>query len=175
MKNNRIKIAFVACVSALVFAIAMPPAQAQEKRRDDDQKESSKDDGKSKRSKADGRRVAWRQDVRHLPAPLKSRLVEIAEHPHSYLPLTAFSEAATPSQLFQYYLLDTIEFQPNIFTSVVPGLNDTAIPTAANAANGGLPTIGSVRVVLEPKAGKPTDPNDVRAAKNKITSVPFIC
>ena len=148
-----LNVRFFAGVSALVIAIALPAAQAQESR------------------KNDGKEVAKRRDVRQLPAPLKSRLVEMAEQPHSYLPLTAFSEAATPSQLFQYYLLDTTEFEPNIFTSVVPGINDTAIPTGANAANGGRPTIGSVRVVLEPKPGKPTDPNDVRAAIDVFTDI----
>ena len=123
------------------------------------------------RGKADGKVVATRPDVRHLPRPLKDRLVEMAERPHSYLPLTAFSEAATTSQLFQYYLIDTVDFQPNIFTSVVPGINDTAIPTAANAANGGQRSIGAVRVVLEPKEGKPTDPNDVRAAIDVFTDI----
>ena len=118
-----------------------------------------------------GQAVAGRRDVRQLPKPLKERLVEMARRPHSYLPLTAFSEAATPSQLFQYYLIDTKDFQPNIFTSVVPGINDGAIATAANAANGGQRTIGSVRVVLEPKAGKPTDPNDVRAAIDVFTDI----
>ena len=148
-----LNVRFFAGVSALVIAIALPAAQAQESR------------------KNDGKEVAKRRDVRQLPAPLKSRLVEMAEQPHSYLPLTAFSEAATPSQLFQYYLLDTTEFEPNIFTSIVPGINDTAIPTGANAANGGQRTIGSVRVVLEPKAGKPTDPNDVRAAIDVFTDI----
>ncbi|MDQ3253139.1 MAG: hypothetical protein M3R15_04415, partial [Acidobacteriota bacterium] len=64
---------------------------------------------------------------------------------------------------FQFYLLDTLNFQPNVFTATIPGINDGAIPTAANAANGGLPTIGAVRVTLEPKPGLPTDPNDPRA------------
>ncbi|MBI1765673.1 MAG: hypothetical protein HYR56_30080 [Acidobacteria bacterium] len=103
---------------------------------------------------------ARRGDISHLPPLLKARLIELAARPHTFEPTTAFAEAADPSQLFQYYLLDTNHFQPNVFTSVVPGLNDTAIPTAANAANGGLPTLGSVRVVIEPKAGLPTDPND---------------
>ena len=35
----------------------------------------------------------------------------------------------------------------------------------------GLPTIGSVRVVLEPKPGLPTDPNDVRAFIDIFTDV----
>ena len=65
--------------------------------------------------------------------------------------------------MFQYYLLDTQNFQPNVFTSVIPGINDGVIRTAANAANGGLPTIGSIRVSLEPKPGLPTYPDDPRA------------
>ena len=148
-----IKVSFIAGVGALVIGMATPTAKAQDSRNSDDKK------------------LAQRQDVRQLPKALKRRLVEMAERPHSYLPLTAFSEAATPSQLFQYYLLDTTEFQPNIFTSVIPGLNDNAIATAANAANGGQRTIGSVRVVLEPKAGKPTDPNNVRAAIDVFTDI----
>src|SRR5205085_11361514 len=65
-----------------------------------------------------------------------------------------------PSQLFVYYLLDTTGFQPNVFTARIPEINVGAIPTGANCANRGLPTIGSVRVALEPKPGLPTDPND---------------
>jgi hypothetical protein len=65
--------------------------------------------------------------------------------------------------LFQYYLLDTTEFQPNVFTAAIPGINDDAIPTGANFANGGLLTIGAVRVVLEPKEGLPTNPDDAGA------------
>ncbi len=152
-----INVSFVAGVSALSFGLSVSPMKAG-------------DDGE-RGSKSDGKQVAERGDVRRLPRPLKKRLVELAERPHTYLPITAFSEAATPSQLFQYYLLDTTEFQPNIFTSIVPGINDTAIPTGANAANGGLPTIGAVRVVLEPKVGKPTDPNDVRAAIDVFTDI----
>ncbi len=101
-----------------------------------------------------------RGDIRFLPKPLKDRLRQISRRPHTYPPITAFSEADEPSQLFGYYLLDTNGFQPNVFTSVVPGINDTAIATAANAANGGLPTIGAVRLTLEPKPGLPTNPDD---------------
>ena len=112
-----------------------------------------------------------RGDIKPLPAPLKHRLTRIAKRPHTYLPMTLFSEAARPSQLFQYYLLDTTGFQPNVFTSVVPGINDTAIPTAANAANGGLPTIGSVRLALEPKPGLPTDSDNPRAFIDIFTDI----
>jgi hypothetical protein len=104
-----------------------------------------------------------RGDIRQLPRALQNRLLRIGRRPHTFQPITAFSEADSPSQLFQYYLIDTTNFQPNVFTSVIPGINDGAIPTAANAANGGLRTIGSVRVTIEPKPGLPTDPNDPRA------------
>src|SRR5712691_1170549 len=115
--------------------------------------------------------IIGRADVRNLPEPLKDRLVELANRPNTYEPARAFSEADKPSKLFQYYLLDTKGFQPNVFTSVVSGINDGGFATAANAANGGLPTIGSLRVVLEPKQGKPTDPNDVRAAIDVFTDI----
>lgn len=116
------------------------------------------------------RSLANRGDIRHLPEPLKLRLLEIARRPHSFLPITAFSEAGPPSQLFQYYLLDTRGFEPNVFTSIVPGINDGTKPTATGP-NGQLPTLGSVRVVLEPKPGLPTDPNDVRAAIDVFTDI----
>ncbi len=109
------------------------------------------------------RRFERRDDIRHLPRPLRRTLRELFKRPHSVPPLTAFSEADDPSRLFQYYLLDTLNFQPNVFTAVIPGINDGTIPTAANAANGQLPTIGAVRVVVEPKPGLPTDPEDPRA------------
>src|SRR5688572_12626725 len=61
-----------------------------------------------------------RGDIKFLPAPLQDRLLELARRPHSFLPLTAFSEADEPSQLFGYYLLDTTTIPPNVFTSIVP-------------------------------------------------------
>jgi hypothetical protein len=122
-------------------------------------------------AEADEHTVVTRGDVVNLPQRLKHALGELAEEPHTYLPLQAFNEADKPSQLFQYYLLDTKGFQPNIFTSVVPGVNDHAIPTAANAANGQRPTFGAVRVVLEPKPGLPTDPNDVGSFIDVFTDI----
>jgi hypothetical protein len=114
--------------------------------------------------------------LRQLPGPLKERLVRIAGRPHSQLPTQAHAEAHTdtgepkPSRLFQYYLLDTTGFEPNPFTSLIPGVNDTAMLTATGA-NCGLPTIGAVRLVLEPKPGLPTDPNNVRAFSDVFTDV----
>jgi hypothetical protein len=116
--------------------------------------------------------LARRGDIKLLPAPLQDRVVELALRPHSYLPLTVFGEAETPSQLFGYYLLDTTAFAPNVFTSVVPGINDNGvIPTGANFANGGLPTVGAVRMTLEPKPGLPTDPDDPRAFIDVFTDI----
>lgn len=115
--------------------------------------------------------IANRGDIRALPRPLKERIVEMARRPLTYPPQTAFSEADDLSQLVQYFLLDSSQFQPNIFTTIIPGINDGTRPTAANAANHQLPTIGSVRVVVEPKPGFPTDPNDPRALIDMFTDV----
>src|SRR5688572_2303948 len=113
-----------------------------------------------------------RGDIRFLPAPLQDRILDIASRPHTFLPLTAFGEAEEPSQLFGYYLLDTTAFQPNVFTSIVAGINDNGvIPTGANFANGGLPTLGAVRMTLEPKPGLPTNPADPRAFIDMFTDI----
>jgi hypothetical protein len=120
---------------------------------------------------ADEQLVRNRADVMRLPAPLRDTLGEMARMPHTYLPMQAFAEADSPSQLFQFYLLKTDGFQPNIFTAIIPGLNDGAIPTAANAANHQLRTLGAVRVVLEPKPGLPTDPQDVESFIDVFTDI----
>ena len=101
--------------------------------------------------------VAARGDIAGLPAPLQSQIVRIAGRPHSQLPTQAFNEADGASQLFQYYLLDTNGFEPNVFTAIFPGVNDH-VQLTTTGANCGLPTIGTVRVVLEPKPGLPTGP-----------------
>ncbi|HXI92153.1 MAG TPA: hypothetical protein VNO24_19215 [Blastocatellia bacterium] len=119
---------------------------------------------------SDQETVRQRKDVRHLPDPLKARLVELAGRPHTFVPMQAFSEADNPSQLFQYYLLDTTHFEPNVFTATIPGINDGVAPTATGP-NHDLPTIGAVRVVLEPKPGLPTDPNDPGAFIDVFTDV----
>ena len=67
-------------------------------------------------ARADSEVVEHRGDVRHLPDQLKDRLEALAERPHSALPIQAYAEADQPSQLFQYYLLDTAGFEPNAFT-----------------------------------------------------------
>ena len=117
--------------------------------------------------------VLSRGDVKFLPVPLKSQLARMANRPHTYLPIQAYAEANSPSQLFQYYLLDTHGFQQNVFTSRIPGVNDTAMLTVTGA-NCGLPTIGSVRVVLEPKPGLPTDPNNPRAFIDMFTDISYL-
>ncbi len=114
--------------------------------------------------------VRNRADVRHLPGPLRDQLSDLAARPHSVLPVEAFAEAGQPSRLFQYFLLDTAGFEPNPFTHVFPGLND-AVMLTATGGNCGLPTIGAVREVLEPKPDLPTDPNDVRAFIDVFTDL----
>jgi hypothetical protein len=116
-------------------------------------------------------RLRQRGDVKFLPAPLQDRLIELAERPTTFPPMIAFAEADDPSQLFQYYLLDTTEFQPNVFTAAIPGINDQAIPTGANFANGGLPTIGAVRVVLEAREGLSSDRDDPGAFIDMFTDI----
>jgi len=114
--------------------------------------------------------VAARGDIASLPVNLKDRLVRIGGRPHSYLPIQAYAEADHPSQLFQYYILDTQGFEKNVFTTRFPGVNDAAMLTVTGG-NCGLPTIGAIRVVLEPKPGLPTDPNDVRAFIDMFTDI----
>ena len=70
--------------------------------------------------------VRNRGDVVNLPAPVKDRLARLANRPHSQLPTQVYNEANKASQLFQYYLLDTNGFQPNVFTKIFPGINDHA-------------------------------------------------
>src|SRR5438874_6837905 len=118
----------------------------------------------------DTQSVLNRGDIRQLPQPLRNRLAVQAGRPHSQLPTQAYAEADQPSQLFQYYLLDTSGFEPNAFTSLFPGINDAAMLTATGP-DCGLPTIGAVREVLEPKPGLPTDPNDVRAFIDIFTDI----
>jgi hypothetical protein len=115
--------------------------------------------------------IRARGDIKHLPAGLKDRILELAGRPHSYLPLTVFAEAPSPSLLFGYYLLDATGFEPSVFTGIIPGVNDGVVPTGANCANRGLPTIGSVRLVLEPKPGLPTDPKDPGAFIDIFTDI----
>jgi hypothetical protein len=96
--------------------------------------------------------------------------LRIAGRPHSAVPTQAYAEADGPSQLFQYYLLDTHGFQPNVFTATFPGINDQAEKTATGA-DCGLPTVGAVRLVVEPKPDLPTDPNDVKAFIDVFTDI----
>src|SRR6267142_1670859 len=119
---------------------------------------------------ADEAALRARGDIVALPAPLTDRLAQLANRPHSIVPLQVFNEADPPSQLFQYYLLDTSGFEPNVFTTLFPGVNDHAQLTVTGS-NCGLPTIGAVRVVLEPKPGLPTDPNNPRAFIDVFTDI----
>jgi hypothetical protein len=111
-----------------------------------------------------------RGDLRNLPKPLKDRIVNIGARPHTFAPLTIFAEAQGASRLFEYYLLDANGFEPNIFTTTIPGINDGMAPTATGP-NHDRPTIGSVRVALEPKPGLPTNPNNPEAFMDIFTDI----
>jgi hypothetical protein len=121
-------------------------------------------------AQADMASVAQRGDVRLTPQPLKERLVRLAGRPHTFLPMQTFAEADHSSLLFQYFLLDTHGFERNVFTTIFPGIND-AVDLTATGAVCGIPTIGSVRLALEPKPDLPTDPNDVRAFIDVFTDI----
>jgi hypothetical protein len=76
------------------------------------------------------------------------------------------------SLLFQYYLLDSMKFQPSVFTGKISKLNDDpSTQKTVWGANCNLPTIGSVRVELEPKPDLPTDPDDPRAFIDIFTDI----
>jgi hypothetical protein len=120
---------------------------------------------------ADEAAVRGRGDIVNLPGELRDRLAQLANRPHTYLPLQVFNEADNPSQLFQYYLLDTTGFQPNVFTAILPGVNDGNVQLTATGGNCGLPTVGAVRVVLEPKLWLPTDPTNPRAFNDVFTDI----
>src|SRR3984893_14017972 len=120
---------------------------------------------------ADEAAVRGRGDIVNLPGELQDRLAQLANRPHTYLPLQVFAEADGASQLFQYYLLDTNGFEPNVFTAIIPGVNGGNVQLTATGGNCGLPTVGAVRVVLEPKPGLPTDPNDPRAFNDVFTDI----
>ena len=82
---------------------------------------------------ADVATVRNRGDVAQLPDVLSDALQRLADPPHTYLPMQVYAEADKPSQLFQYYLLDTNGFEPNVFTTTIPGVNDSAMLTATGA------------------------------------------
>jgi hypothetical protein len=111
-----------------------------------------------------------RGDVASLPAQLRDRLGTLDCSPHSIAPVQARAEADKPSQLFQYYLLDSMGFQPSVLTTRIPGVNDHAMLTSWGA-NCGLATIGAVRMVVEPKPGLPDDPDDPRAFIDVFTDI----
>jgi hypothetical protein len=107
----------------------------------------------------------------NYPIPLRTGLSQLANRPHTYLPMQVFAEADKPSQLFQYYLLDTSGFEPNVFTAIIAGVNDANVELTATGANCGLPAVGAMRVVLEPKPDLPTDPTDPNAFIDVFTDI----
>jgi hypothetical protein len=108
----------------------------------------------------------------HATQALQDRLILIDCSPHSVTPLQVFAEADGKSLLFQYYLLDSTGFQPSVLTTKIPGLNnDPSTMRTSWGANCNLPTIGSVRLALEPKPDLPRDPDDPRAFIDIFTDI----
>src|SRR5438552_3840047 len=120
-----------------------------------------------------------RGDIAPLGQPatqeLQDRLVTLDCSPHSIAPVQVFAEAdpvTRKSQLFQYYLLDNTGFQPSVFTTKIPGVNDDpSTMRTVWGANCGLPTTGAVRVAVEPKPGLPADPDNPRAFIDIFTDI----
>ena len=107
--------------------------------------------------------------------PLQNRLVTLDCSPHSIAPVQVFAEAdpvTRKSRLFQYYLLDSTGFQPSVFTTKIPGINDDpSTMKTVWGANCGLATIGSARLALEPKPDLPSDPDNPRAFIDIFTDI----
>jgi hypothetical protein len=122
------------------------------------------------RAAQDQQDVRERGDVKNLPEPLRKQLEILGARPHSALPIQAYAEADQRSMLFQYYLLDTHGFEPNTFTRRFQGVNDD-VQLTATGIDCGIRTLGTVRQVVEPKPGLPTDPNDVRAFIDVFTDI----
>jgi hypothetical protein len=118
----------------------------------------------------DAQEVRERGDVKNLPEPLRRQLMVLGARPHSALPTQAYAEADQRSMLFQYYLLDTHGFEANTFTRRFQGVNDD-VQLTATGIDCGISTLGTVRQVVEPKPGLPTDPNDVRAFIDVFTDL----
>jgi hypothetical protein len=106
---------------------------------------------------------------------LQDRLVTLDCSPHSIPPLQVFAEAdpvTSKSRLFMYYLLDSTGFQPSVFTTTIPGLNDDpSTMLTVWGGNCGLSTIGAVRIAVEPKPDLPSDPDDLRAFIDVFTDI----
>ena len=160
-RKTGLSVAIAAALTTVALAASPGNTQGQEESAD-------REDNTASARGLEG--FAERGDIVNLPRQLKRRLTQLAKRPHTYLPAQVFAEATKPSQLFQYYLVDTRNFQPNVFTNTINGINDGAVPTATGA-NRDRPAIGAIRLVLEPKPGLPTDPNDVRAFIDIFTDV----
>ncbi|TMH13955.1 MAG: hypothetical protein E6H65_01390 [Betaproteobacteria bacterium] len=157
-----------ACFAALIGVGALTATSAEAKKPQSQKPASQCHPNPSAQKDRDA--LAQRGDISQLPKPLRDRLETLAARPHSAVPTQAYAEADQPSQLFQYYLLDTKGFEPNVFTKQFPGVNDAAMLTATGF-DCGLATIGAERLVVEPKPGLPTDPNDVEAFIDIFTDI----
>jgi len=96
--------------------------------------------------------------------------VRLADRPHTFLPMQVICRSGPAGPASSVLLLDTDGFEPNVFTKVFPGINDAA-QLSATGGNCGLPTLGTVRVILELKPGLPTNATDPKAFLDVFTDI----
>ncbi len=86
------------------------------------------------------------------------RLNRLKLRTHTFPPQRVIASDNQKTEVFQYALLDNENFQPNVFSGHIDGINDTAELTAGNPG-----TIGLARMVVLDKPGVTNDPTDPRA------------
>ncbi len=92
-----------------------------------------------------------------LNTEMRETLQTMRSRPHTYDPQDIYENNAVES-VFRYAVLDNNNFQPNIFTRNIPGINENSELTAADAN-----TVGLARMVVLDKPGVTSDPNDPRS------------
>lgn len=105
------------------------------------------------KGKKDVKTVAKREDIKSLPQPLKDALLFLAGAPNTFVPSSVYNEFFMTKKnalLFQYYLINAKGFEPNAFTTRVPGFTDGVAQ-------------GTVRVIISPDPNSTFDPNSPAA------------
>lgn len=100
--------------------------------------------------------VAARETVQNRE--VTRRLNQMRRHTHTFPPQRVIASGNKKAEVFQYALLDNKNFQTNVFSGYVDGINDTAELTAGNPG-----TIGLARMVAFDKSGVTSDPTDPRS------------
>ena len=69
----------------------------------------------------DRENIQGRQDIAHVPKPLKERLVTMAKRPHTYPAMRVFAEADSRASYSSTICSIRSRSQPNVFTADHPG------------------------------------------------------